>query len=733
MNMKYSLELKNKSGRYIVLKGGYCTPDTGCPAWGTSDPKKIRFIGDSLGKIVFRSFEADVEIPCILGYTAWMHGIWNERPAPFGGDYTDSTLESELRNSLYVKGAYENSEQGMICIDMNGIDVLSSVEIYDNPDKEGHCVFTEAYRTDMLPDDDVFWKSHIIDPAFPYPESVRESLERINYALNTYESDYSEAPDRYVLPETDGWKMHFTGTKLAEIATGIVHKNMENLLERTDPDGFIHTSYKDAPSWRYDGFGPYVMKANSYYDSFYSRDASRAIMTLNAFGYTDIASKSCEFGDKWAMYYPENSLTLGGKIVPGHFSVIPNKPLIYSQILTKIGVPALCDDPDAQGAWPTRYVRSVFGDECENLGNQETDGHGLMMTAHYAVWCSKGKDPSYVTSNWRYISELANWIVWCFDNPELSFVKDDLLYGETEAAMNDYTLYSNMPCMQSMYGFAEMARSVGKISEASSWTSIADRLRSAILKGFSSPDGKCWNCKKHGFYHDPAITFMADIYGYDTADMPSDFLSRSLNSYEADISRTVKHGWYGASGIGYNHSMITQNALLLDRTADASRLVESLVKLSYAPRLPEPYLVPEGISVDASRGIIRRQGDLANLVQLAEAMKCMLIVAGISPHTGPALKIMPRLPSGWQLSLENFRVQNTDSYVNLIVRSPYDISVSLTGHCPSETIAVRFGPFPQDTRSARVSLNGKMSDIPTFISGDASWGWVETETLPELL
>lgn len=69
--------------------------------------------------------------------------------------------------------------------------------------------------------------------------------------------------------------------------------------------------------------------------------------------------------------------------------------------------------------------------------------------------------------------------------------------------------------------------------------------------------------------------------------------------------------------------MITQNALLLDQMSDATKLMENLSKLSYAPRLPESYLVPEGITVDAEAGVIRRQGDLGNLVQLAEAAEVL--------------------------------------------------------------------------------------------------------------
>lgn len=60
----------------------------------------------------------------------------------------------------------------------------------------------------------------------------------------------------------------------------------------------------------------------------------------------------------------------------------------------------------------------------------------------------------------------------------------------------------------------------------------------------------------------------------------------------------------------------------------------SRCRICYAPRLPEPYLVPESMAIDTKKGIFRRQADLGNLVQLAEAMKCFHIVAGVSPLWG---------------------------------------------------------------------------------------------------
>ena len=189
-------------------------------------------------------------------------------------------------------------------------------------------------------------------------------------------------------------------------------------------------------------------------------------------------------------------------------------------------------------------------------------------------------------------------------------------------------------------------------------------------------------------------------------------------------------GYYGVrGGIGYDHAMMTQNALLLDQTADADRLVNSLCRICYAPRLPEPYLVPEGMAIDAEKGIFRRQGDLGNLVQLAEAMKCFHIVTGISPLWGDAVKIMPRLPQGWRVSVKDFPLVNTGATVNMETAYPEDhtqsMMLSVCGEIPVSSLRVRFGPFAPDCETAAVTFNGVTHTLPTEPCGDANWAWLE--------
>lgn len=733
----YALPLPAEtSGRYLYLIGGAYSEDSGCPPWGTSDPADMRLIGDCMGSVAVGLADGSrLSIPLILGRTLWLHSVWNECPAPFFGPEEDADLSARLRASLCLFGAYDRAGTWVMRVRLPGTPV-ASVTVLPEPGKLGKPLFDACRVTDdeTIPEagDGAadFFASHTVDPADPVPADAQRTLDDISRALHTFESDFDDAPADFDIPAGGlPYTVRFTGGRLSGIATANVYCNMKNLDERTEAGGFVHTSYQDAPSWRYDGFGPYVMRANSYTSLYYSRDAGRAIMTLTGYGHTDKAKAACLFGDDWMMTYPRDGVTLGGIPIPGHFSVMPNQPYIYSKVLSKMAAPALCDDKEGStaSAWPTRYTKERFGDEYENLGNQETDGHGLMMMANYLTWCARGRSVPEALGHWDYIAEAAKWLVWCFDHPELSFVENDLLYGETEAAMNAYTLYANIPCWLGLCGYADMAETVGKTADAALWRSYAARLRAGIDRGLTDGDG--WKRKQHGFFHDPVVTFLSDVYGFDTSDMPADWVARSRASYRGDLDATVAHGWYGPRGIGYDHCMITQNALLLDQTADAARLLESLCKLCWSPRLPDPYMVPEGLTVDTSRGILRRQGDLGNLVQLAEAMKCWRIAAGVSPVRDGKCKIMPRLPAGWGVSLRDFPMQNTAAVLDMDV-SPVSgdrqrIDLHVKGDAAGTALSVRFGPFPADCETAHVTLNGQSYTVPAILTGDARWGWVE--------
>ena len=294
--------------------------------------------------------------------------------------------------------------------------------------------------------------------------------------------------------------------------------------------------------------------------------------------------------------------------------------------------------------------------------------------------------------------------------------------------MNDWTLYANVPCYLGLLGYAQMAEAIGETSKASLWREHTEQIRTQINKQLTVGEG--WDMEHKGFHHDPVPAMLADMCGFDSADMPAEWISRSRAVYDDDVDMARKYGYYGnGGGIGYDHAMITQNALLLDQMADADRFVKALCKICYSPRLPEPYLVPEAVCVDAEKGVLRRQGDLANLVQLAEAMKCYLLVLGISPLQSKTLKVMPRLPENWGVKVSDFPIQNTTATITMEVAAPWGgaqkATVHLNGELNAEKLAFRFGPFPPNLQEAQVTINDVTLACKTEKSGDSCWAWVE--------
>lgn len=706
----------------LYFIGGYHSIPTGCDAWGTSDRRRNRFIGDRMGSFLIEYTNGVTdEIPIILGYNLWFKEIWRENCAPFKSEEAVSEMTETLKKALCLLDAFEGLDKTVLRVLTKPLSI-KNVTLIPNSEKEGCPVFDGFYLT--CGDDktiltggsrdvnaaDSFFDSHTVSCADAYPIHIINALKKINDALLTYEDDYRNAPDYNFHTDrgASGFRLRFSGDRLAEIANGVVYCNTMNLSGRVDPDGMVHTTYKDAPSWRYEGFGGWVPKANSYYDSYYSRDGARALMVLGSLGDRDAADRGARYGNNCMMYFPENSLTIMRKKIPGHYTVIINKPLIYSTVLVPVA------------NWPTRYTRELFGDDYQNIGNHETDGHGLMMMANYCVCRNSDNPAKWAYENWTYLKEGADWIIWCLDNPDVSLSENGLLYSETEAGMNDFTLYCNGACWFGLKAYAVLASDIGKIKECEIWTEYAAKLETAILK-YLTFDGR-WDTAHLGFMHDSSVTFLSDIYGYDKRDMPEDWVKLSEETYEDDIKRFRGDPPDIRSGIGYNISMMVQSALLHDKIKEADYFMRLLTKICYAPRLPEPYMVPEGISLAADLGAARRQGDLGNLVQQAEALKCYLIAAGISPVHNRTLKIIPRLPIGWKLELNDFKVQNTRATVDFSISYPSDgkqyIQVSLRNADEIDRVMVRFGPFADGSQSPSLILNGNPAEAPLYKSGD---------------
>ena len=132
LNPFVSLPYRDESGikgKYLYAVGGYHSTDTGCPAWGTSDPSDIRFIGDHLGDLVITYADGTADtVPLILGYTLWLHSTWMETPAPFMGEGKDDALAARLMETLSLYGAWDRREKWLLRVALRDLPVTAVEE-----------------------------------------------------------------------------------------------------------------------------------------------------------------------------------------------------------------------------------------------------------------------------------------------------------------------------------------------------------------------------------------------------------------------------------------------------------------------------------------------------------------------------------------------------------------------------------------------------------------------------
>lgn len=721
-----SSEQQAKLG-YVTLYGGINSVDKGCPEWGTTDMSQCLFIGDLAGElhIEYKDGATDI-VPLVFGYTMWFRELWIDCREPF---VSDAYARNLLAETLQLRRAYEAEYPYELRLRLRQKPV-ASIAIVNNPDKVGMPVWENLRFSEG--GHDLSLERYTVNAEHPLPPEISRNLDRIRTMLMTFEPDFSVVHEAPVFNDFTGPRLHFRGNALASIATNVYHRNVPDLIGKVEKDGMFHTSTFCAPSWRYNGFGTWRPDANSYRGSAYSRDCGRALLVLSELGFYEETERSLARFDEWLLYFPERypELQLLGHKIHGHWTVIPNKPLIYSKELVDVG-------------WPTRYTRELFGDHFQDFGNSENDGHGLLMLAHWKLWMKTGCDPRWVRDRWTYMREAADYISWAISNPDITFSEHGLLYSESEAGMNEITLYPNVLCYLGLTGYAKMAEVAGETAAAEAWNKTARELEQAIDRHFAYEDesyGPVWELGKLGFFHDPVLTMCSDFLGYDimTA-IPKSWVLRSSNTYLASLSK--RQGYFAPAGLGYDHGMLTQSALLLDLTEDYTKLVGNMAKMCYSPRLPDPYIIPECAVVDVDQGVYRRQGDLGNLVHQAEVLKVLLLVTGISEHDG-MLHVMPRLPEGWETEVSEYplstRMGMAAGRPSIGVKAGYPaegkqhVRIKLKNVSGVRT-RVRIGPFPVDVEKVNVETeregNKTATSIACFQSGDRAWGWVDVDRI----
>jgi hypothetical protein len=731
---------------FLYITSGIDNIDKGSPDWGTTNTRNFRMIGDYAGELrVYYNNQITDTIPLVYGYTLWFKHGWTEGKEPFVSDMNARGL---LDSTLYLNHVYDENNDYVLRVRLRNA-AVNRIDYFDNRLKEGHVKFRKfqlsgVENENLLPDSlslitdsDViegFYSTHTVDTINIYSIHIKHNLKRLMYLLYYFDFEHEKLMDIDIPGDYNGPSILFSGEPEANIISSVFHHNLADQVSRVDTNGIVHESAFNAPSWFYDGFGTWTNtigiggeKNGSYYECYYTRN--KTILILPDLNYIEESNRALALLDKQLMYFPENypSLQLAGKKIPGHWTVIANKPLIYSHVLTGVG-------------WPTQYTFKKFGSHCLDFGNPETDGHGHSMMSHWKTWHNCGRDEQWVWDRWNYLKEAADYILWHLDNPDLSFSKYGLLYAESEAAMNDYSLYCNFPCYLGLLMYSEMADTVREKEYSLKWRTAAQELKDSMEAYFAADDtiyGKIW--RKVGFYHENILMTLKEYAGFDLTDkLPDEWMQRSLNTYLKDRDR--KSDYYGPVGLGYDHGVITQTAMLLDRMDEVTKWMRNLAHLCYAPRLPKPYIVPECASIDVKRGILRRQGDVGNGYQQAEIINTILLCAGIDDNVPGMLRIIPRLPENWSMKITDYPVivysqgSSHTSKIELSISYPekkaQTVYFKVTSGGDLANVNFRLGPYNATTEKVRVSINNqKKSFFPCFKSGDKAWIWLKLDEI----
>jgi len=716
------------------------------PYAGGADDFKNLFVGDKVGnlRIQYRSGTVD-DIPLLFGYTLWWRDEHHASPEPFKSDPSKQVI---LDRALYVANGIRNgSAPYYLRIGLRDEAVLG-IELRDDASHRGQPVIDGITFADVLnmpsldsarflaadggptPEGLSAWlASHTVAANNPMPRSRPDALRDLSRVIYTFPNDIdARAISRMepVDPEHtfSGPDVKFTGPPEAAILTNVFLENSIGLLDRVDDDtGMVHESAANAEN--YQEWVGYLPDAQVYYNDSFTR--THVIALLSNMGFLARADKAIDYFDRWMMYFPKAypAIQMGGKPVPGHATVIANKPHSYFDDFSKHG-------------WPTKF-------KTRDYGNPETDGHGLLMLSRWRAWAKAGRTKQWIELRWEAIHEAAEWIPWCLNNPQLSFSEHGLLYSESEAGMEMESLYCNVPCYFGLLAYAEMAEVAGKTDFAGRWRAQAERLLDAMNAYFPAtlePWGDVWDREKvtgneKGWGPSAAmvpILEAMELYGYDPASrMPAGWAERTRRTYDLLFAQRSPRYCEPAT-LGYGQGFMTQSALLLDRMGDATQMTAWMAGLCFAPRQPHPYRVPECVMMKSDGSMWARRGDLGNGFQMGEVLLTCQILLGIDDFEANTLKLMPRLPIGWT----GVRVHKWPVRVSSLSRSEMAmLSMELTrdkgcNKCsfkisldkPVDNVAIRVGPFPISATQLTVRNNRENARATLFVSGDSKWAWL---------
>lgn len=506
---------------------------------------------------------------------------------------------------------------------------------------------------------------------------------------------------------------------------------VRDLLEKIDAtDGFFHTSTRDAPC--YDVHGRLVGHG-IHYNTCWTRDAGRGITELAHLGH-EIVRKSCDWLGRHLMYAP------------------PRWVRAYAR--------------DGEDFYPTRGAWSD--------GHLETDGHAAVLVgmADTLRYFGAGDDVTRKV----LLDQYATGLKWLFHHSERSQFHH-LLFTDSEVSERNYgsyDIYSNTFACQALRYAARLlpvlfekcpalpVELAGRLSEDIG-VYLRDPDRDMWLQGRFS-DGRVQQHMSHAmgetleFQHvlfqlAPLLLF-TEGGSYDpltdqepawvrTSERTFDdilsisrrrFRQEGLGSFYAGncygIVPPVEFGGVSqATSMQFGHGLFTQAALLLDRMAVFEEALATIARGVDNPLFGDTYryVAPH---LCFREGEVHGYGDIGNLVNSAELLKIVRLMAGVD-DSGQTLRIMPRVPAGWQIQAVDVPVAlvREDGIVRgrvslTVEHEVHGASLSVTVAGDIDTFSVRMGPFPGT--EGRHGLTVVDGPEPAWReSGDSLWAAFE--------
>ena len=287
----------------------------------------------------------------------------------------------------------------------------------------------------------------------------------------------------------------------------------------------------------------------------------------------------------------------------------------------------------------------------------ENDGHAAIMLAMAQLATSPAVDRAWIDKHWPAFVDAGDWFPWQISHPEISAF-DGLLYNESESSGGGgRDLFSNAQAALALRAFANLAASRGAETKANQWNAAASQLETAITETLTIPltagdplsprytdTDTLFDSWAYGWKRMAPLLANADLAGFTTPTTPQE-AKQLINTY-LQLRGNGSIAPDAGRNLGYGQAYFAQSALLLDRTADATKAVERAAAFCY--HQDHPFIVPEGVIVHPDGHCWFRNGDLGNLMQQTEILKMIRVVAGIDDRAISAgLTLIPRLPNGW--------------------------------------------------------------------------------------